>query len=139
MTLFETAEKFFHTCETLAGWDACKTLVAENATFTGQCEPLMEVKTVEGYVDWVTGLGTITAPDSSYKLHASGFDKEKSTAIFFATFTATHTGDGGPVPPTKKTTNTDYVYAIKMNDAGKVVAMTKIWNASWAMRELGWM
>lgn len=139
MTPFETAEKFFHTCESLAGWDACKIMVAENAIFTSQCEPLMDVKTVEEYVNWVTGLGTITAPGSSYKLHASGFDKEKNTAIFFATYTATHTGDGGPVPPTKKTTNTDYVYAIKMNDAGKVIAMTKIWNASWALRELGWM
>ena len=28
---------------------------------------------------------------------------------------------------------------LKMDDDGKIVSMTKIWNAPWAMRELGWM
>ncbi|MBL4706262.1 MAG: hypothetical protein JKY54_17170 [Flavobacteriales bacterium] len=139
MSLFEKAKKFFTSCESLEGWDACKGLVAENAKFDCQSEALIEVKTVNGYVDWVTGLGTVTAPGSSYKLHAAGFDEAKKTAIFFATYTATHTGEGGPVSPTGKTTNTDYVYSIQMNDDGKVVSMTKIWNAPWAFRELGWM
>ena len=139
MTLLESAEKFFHTCESLDGWDACKDFVVEDAEFIAQSEPLTEVKTVKGYVNWLTGLGTITAPGSNYELHAAGFDEANKTAIFFATFTGTHTGEGGPVPPTNKTTNTHYVYSIKMNDDGKVVSMTKIWNAPWAMRELGWM
>jgi len=26
-----------------------------------------------------------------------------------------------------------------MNDEGKIESMTKIWNAPWALRELGWM
>ena len=139
MTLLESAEKFFHTCESLDGWDACKDFVVEDAEFIAQSEPLTEVKTVKGYVNWLTGLGTITAPGSNYELHAASFDEANKTAIFFATFTGTHTGEGGPVPPTNKTTNTHYVYSIKMNDDGKVVSMTKIWNAPWAMRELGWM
>ncbi|NQU35943.1 MAG: hypothetical protein HQ521_22155 [Bacteroidetes bacterium] len=139
MNLFEKAEKFFHTCESLEGWDSCKDFVAENAEFIAQSEPLTEVTTVKGYVDWVTGFGTVTAPGSTYELHAAGFDEANKTAIFFATYKATHKGEGGPVPPTNKTTHTHYVYAIKMNDDGKVVSMTKIWNASWALRELGWM
>ena len=139
MNLFENAKKFFHNCESLKGWEECKDLVAENAGFDGQCEPLTEVKTVKAYVDWMTGLGTVTAPGCSYELHTAGFDETKNTAIFFATFTGTHTGEGGPVPPTNKTTDSDYVYALKMNKAGKVAGMTKIWNASWALRELGWM
>ena len=139
MTLFENAEKFFQACESSAGWDECKYFVTENAEFIAQCEPLTEVTTVKGYVEWMAGFGTITAPGSKYELHASAFDEANKTAIFFATYTATHTGEGGPVPPTNKTTNTDYVYAIKMNDDGKVESMTKIWNAPWAMRELGWM
>lgn len=55
------------------------------------------------------------------------------------TFHATHSGDGGPVPPTGKSTDTDYVYVLKMDADDKVSHMTKIWNAPWAMRELGWM
>jgi len=139
MNLLETAEKFFHTCESLKGWDACKDSVADNAKFIAQCEPLTEIKTVKDYVGWVTGLGTITAPGCAYELHASAYDEANKTAIFYATFTGTHSGEGGPVPPTNKTTNTHYVYALKMNDKGKIESMIKIWNASWALRELGWM
>ena len=76
---------------------------------------------------------------SSYEINASAYDNGKKTALFFATFTGTHSGDGGPIPPTNKTTNSQYVYALKMNDEGKIESMTKIWNSSWALRELGWM
>jgi len=139
MNLFKTAEKFFHTCESLKGWDACKDYVTDNAKFITQCEPLTEIKTVKDYVGWVTGLGTITAPGCTYELHTSAYDDVNKTAIFYATFTGTHSGEGGPVPPTNKTTNTHYVYVLKMNDEGKIESMTKIWNASWALRELGWI
>jgi hypothetical protein len=43
------------------------------------------------------------------------------------------------VPPTNKQANTEYVYFLKMNDEDKVESMQKVWNASWALRELGWM
>ena len=86
----------------------------------------------------MTGFGVI-APDGNYKLHTSAYDEANKTAIFYATFTGSHTGEGGPVPPTHKTTNSHYVYALKMNGKGEIESMTKIWNASWALRELGWM
>ena len=139
MNLFENAKLFFHNCESAKGWDACKNYVAENATFEAQSEPLVEVKTVRDYVNWMAGLGTITAPGCSYEIHASAYDEAKNVALFYATFTGTHTGDGGPVPPTNKTTNSQYVYALTMNSDGKISSMTKVWNASWALRELGWM
>jgi hypothetical protein len=28
---------------------------------------------------------------------------------------------------------------LDMNDEGKIRSMQKVWNAPWAMRELGWM
>ena len=139
MDLLENASKFFHNCESAKGWEACKDYVAEKAKFNAQSEPLVEVITVKDYVDWMAGLGAITMPGSSYEINASAYDKGKKTALFFATFTGTHSGDGGPIPPTNKTTNSHYVYALKMNDDGKIESMTKIWNASWALRELGWM
>lgn len=139
MNAFENASKFFHNCESAKGWDACKEYVAENAKFKAQSEPLVEVTAVKDYVDWMAGLGTVTMPGCSYVIHSSAYDDANNTAIFYATFTGTHSGEGGPVPPTNKTTNSDYVYALKMNDEGKVESMTKIWNASWALREVGWM
>jgi hypothetical protein len=36
-----------------------------------------------------------------------------------------------------KSTNTDYVYVMEF-DGDKIRHMTKIWNAGWAMRDLGW-
>ena len=139
MNSFRNAEAFFHNCESGKGWDACNPYVAENAKFDAQSEPLIEVKDVKSYVEWMAGLATITMPGCSYELHSSAFDETNKKAIFFATFNGTHTGEGGPIPPTNKTTNTQYVYVLKMNDEGKVVNMTKIWNASWALGELGWM
>lgn len=139
MTSFKNAEKFFHNCESIAGWDACKDYVADNAEFSAQSEPLTDIKTVKEYVDWMTGFGTGIAPGAKYELHTSAYDEANQTAIFFATYTATHSANGGPVPPTNQTTNSDYVYTLKMNDDGKIISMKKIWNAPWAMRELGWM
>ena len=139
MTPFETAEKFFHACESLEGWEGCQGFAAGDATFTGQCEPIADITTLEGYCEWMKGFGTVTAKGCSYDLHTSAWDAANSTAIFFATFHGTHVGDGGPVSPTNKSTASHYVYVVKMNDEGKVAAMTKVWNAPWAMAELGWM
>ncbi len=139
MSAFDTAKAFFEACEQPAGWAACERYVEPGATFTAQAEPLTDVNTVEGYCEWMKGFGTVTAPGASYDLHAAAYDEASRTATFFATYHATHTGDGGPVPPTRQSTESHYVYVIRMSASGKVEAMTKIWNAPWAMRELGWL
>ena len=120
MSGFENATKFFHTCESVRGWDECGKYVEPDASFSAQCEPLVEIKTVEEYVHWMTDFCEAIAPVGSYKLHSSAFDDTTRTAIFFATFTLIHTGEGGPVPPTNKETNTHYVYIISMNGEDKI-------------------
>ncbi len=139
MTPFETARKFFDACESPLGWEGCKDFVKPGAPFTAQSEPLVEIDTVEAYCEWMKGFGTVTAAGASYDLHTESFDQESNTAVFFATYHATHVGDGGPVPPTNQSTDSHYVYILKMGDDGRVAEMTKVWNAPWAMRELGWM
>jgi hypothetical protein len=137
-TQFDNAQKFFAACETPLGWEGCKTYVASGAPFTAQSEPLADIRTVEAYCEWMKGFGTITAPGANYTLHTASWDEARRCATFFATYHARHSGPGGPVEPTGKSTDSHYVYVLEMNDAGKVAAMTKIWNAPWAMRELGW-
>ena len=139
MTSFENAKKFFTACEAPEGWEGCKSYVAEGATFRAQSEPLAEINTIQAYCDWMASIGNITAPGATYDLHAAAYDEASNTAIFFATYHARHTGEGGPVPPTNKETHSDYVYVLKMNDENKVARMIKVWNAPWAMKELGWM
>ena len=139
MSKFDKATAFFHACEGLEGWDGCREYVADGAKFMAQCEPLVELTTVEQYCDWMAGVGKGPLAGCGYKLHSSSYDDSTNTALFFATFTATHSGEGGPVPATGKETNSHYVYALKMNEDGLIYDMTKIWNAPWALRELGWM
>ena len=138
MNAFDTAKRFFDACERPAGWAGCREFVEPGATFSAQSEPLADVTTVEAYCEWMLGFGTITAPASSYTLHAASYDEARRTATFFATYHAVHSGDGGPVPPTHQQTHSHYVYALTMSANGKVERMVKIWNAGWAMRELGW-
>jgi len=138
MTAFENATKFFDACELPGGWAGCKPYVAEGASFTAQSEPLADVKTVEAYCEWMYGFATVTAPGATYELHASAYDEKTRTAIFFATYHAKHSGAGGPVPPTHKETHSHYVYFLTMDLDNRVQRMVKVWNASWAIRELGW-
>lgn len=138
MTAFENAKKFFNACEAPEGWTGCKQYVANGAPFEAQSEPLADVNTVEGYCEWMLGFATITAPGATYDLHTCSYDEDNRVATFFATYNAKHTGEGGPVPPTQKETHSHYVYAITMNADNKVEKIVKIWNAPWAMRELGW-
>lgn len=138
MNSFEVAHKFFEACESPLGWEGCKQYVHEDAPFIAQCEPLAEIDTIQGYCDWMAAFGTITSPEGFYDLHSSSYDENSSTAVFFASYHAKHTGEGGPVPPTQKESKTHYVYILKMSDDSKVSQMTKVWNAPWAMKELGW-
>lgn len=139
MTAFENATRFFHACESLQGWEGCRALVADGARFEAQCEPLVEVKTVEDYTHWMAGLGKGPLAGCTYRVHAAGWDEAARTAVFFATLDATHTGEGGPVPPTGKSVSADYMYALRMDADGRVEHMSKVWNAPWSLRALGWM
>ena len=95
MSAFEIATKFFHACESLQGWDGCKDYVAAGAQFSAQCEPLVDIHTVQEYCEWMAGLGKGPLKGCVYELHSSSYDEANKTAIFFATLTGTHVGAGG--------------------------------------------
>ncbi len=139
MNAFESATHFFHACEAPKGWSTCKQYATKDAIFNAQCEPLVDIHRVEDYCEWMAGFAGVTAPGGSYDLHSASYNEESRTALFFATYHARHTGEGGPVPPTQKQTHSHYVMAMTMNKDNKVEKMIKIWNAPWAMKELGWM
>ena len=134
--LTQTAQAFFEACEAGKGWDACSPCCTPNASFSAQSEPLLEIQTLAQYADWMKGM-TGLMPDARYDLKAFATDAERNTVVAYAVFHATHTGEGGPVPPTGRSTSTDYVYVMQF-EGDKIAHMTKIWNAGYAMRELGW-
>jgi len=135
-TMTETARAFFEACESGKGWEACRQYCAENASFTAQSEPLTEIKNLAAYCDWVASLAG-PLPGNSYAVKSFATDEERGNVCAYGVFTGTHTGPGGPVPPTGKQTVTDYVYVMDFAN-GRIRHMTKIWNAPWALRELGW-
>jgi predicted ester cyclase len=69
----ETAQQFFDACETGKGW----------------------------HTDWMKGLFT-PVPDASYEVKSFAVDESRKNVAAFGVFRGTHTGSGGPVPPTGK-------------------------------------
>jgi predicted ester cyclase len=132
----ETAKQFFDACETGKGWDGCAQYCHSDATFSAQAGALDGVVTVEGYTDWVKGLLT-TIPDATAEIRSFGVDEARHNVAVFAVFRGTHTGDGGPVPPTGKSAESDYGFVLDF-EGDKVRHMTKVWNDATALRQLGW-
>ena len=137
MSISETAMKFFEACEAGKGWDECKAYCHSDATFSAQAEPLADVNNLQQYTDWMKGLLTFV-PDARYELRSFGTDDERRSVSAYGVFYGTHTGEGGPLPPTGKSVKTDYVYVMEF-DGDKIRHMTKIWNAGLAMKQLGWI
>ena len=136
MTITETAWEFFEACESGKGGEVCKAWCHDGAPFSCQAGALGEVTTVAGYADWMKGiLGPL--PDGRYELKAFSADEERNTVTAAAVFHGTHTGEGGPIPPTGKAAATDYVYVWDF-EGGKIRHMTKIWNDLPALQDLGW-
>jgi predicted ester cyclase len=135
-SMADTATRFFEACESGKGWNVCSQYCTPDATFAAQAEPLADVKDLQGYTEWMKGLLALM-PDGSYDLKAFATDDERESVVAYAVFSGTHTGEGGPVPPTGKRVNSDYVYVMQF-DGDKIGHMTKIWHAGIAMRELGW-
>jgi predicted ester cyclase len=131
------AEEFFEACEAGKGWEACRAHCMPDATFSSQAEPLAQTRSIEAYTEWMKGLLKFM-PDGRYELVSFAVDEKRQNVSAFARFLATHTGEGGPCPPTGKNTKTDYVYVMEF-EGDKIRQMTKIWNSGWAMRELGWI
>ena len=135
-SITSVAEAFFAACETGKGWEECSAYCTPNATFRAQAEPLLEVKTLAQYTDWMKGIMTVL-PDGRYDVKSFATDAARNNVAAYGVFHGTHTGPGGPVPPTGRRTSTDYVYVMQF-EGDKIAHMTKIWHAGLAMKELGW-
>jgi len=135
-TAADTARQFFEACEAGKGGEVCQAWCHGDASFACQADALADIRTLQGYTEWMKGLlGPI--PDGRYELKCFAADPDRNTVSAYAVFHGTHTGDGGPIPPTGKSLASDYVYVMEF-DGGKIRHMTKIWNDGPALRALGW-
>jgi predicted ester cyclase len=136
-SITEIAKKFFEACDTGKGWEACKQYCKADATFSAQAEPLADIRSLQQYADWMTWLLTFIS-DARYELKSFATDADRKSVCAYGVFSGTHTGKGGPCPPTGKSMKTDYVYVMEF-DGDRIRHMTKIWHAGLAMKELGWV
>ena len=111
-SITDIAEEFFAACETGKGWVVCSAYCTPNATFSAQAEPLLGVKTLAQYTDWMTGIITVL-PDAHYEVKSFATDTARNSVVAYGVFHGTHTGQGGPVPPTARQVSTDYVYVVR--------------------------
>ena len=134
--MVEVARAFFDACETGKGWEVCRQFCTTDASFSAQAEPLEDVHTLEQYTDWMKGLLTILS-DAGYELKSFAADEGRGNVMAYAVFHGTHTGEGGPVPPTGKSAQADYVYVMEF-EGDRIRHITKIWNSGITLKQLGW-
>jgi steroid delta-isomerase-like uncharacterized protein len=132
----KTAQRFFDACESGDGWEACQQYCHAEASFSAQAGALAGIDTLQAYTEWMKGLLT-PVPDGQYEVRSFAVDEDRSNVIAYAVFRGTHTGEGGPVPPTGKKTESDYVYVMQFED-DRIHHLTKIWNDGISLQQLGW-
>ena len=136
VSITDVAKSFFADCDTGKRWAACSAYCTPDATFSAQAEPLMGLKTLAEYTDWMKGIMTVLS-DARYEVKSFATDTIRNNVAAYGVFHGAHTGEGGPVPPTGRRVSTDHVYVMQF-DGDKIVHMTKIWNAGLALKDLGW-
>lgn len=134
--ILEPAKQFFDACETGKGWEGCSMYCHPDATFSSQTTVLADISTLEAYSEWMQGMFT-PVPDGHYELKFFAADEADNSVAAVAVFHGTQTGPGGPVPATGNTVAADYVYHIIFDDV-RIRHMTKIWNDTISLQQLGW-
>ena len=76
-------------------------------------------------------------PDARYEVRSFATDGARNSVAVFGVSRGTHTGPGGPVPPTGCRVSTDCVSVMQF-EGSKIAHMTKVWNTGLALHELGW-
>ena len=131
------AELFFDACETGKGWEVCKEYCHSDATFSAQATALTEISNLEGYTEWMKGLLT-PIPDGNYEIKSFSADEKRHCVTAFAVFHGTHSGEGGPCAPTGNVIAADYVYVMQF-EGSLIRHMTKVWNDTISLTQLGWV
>jgi predicted ester cyclase len=135
-TNLDSANQFFDACDTGKGWEACKAFCHSDATFSSQTTVLADISTLDAYCEWMKNLFT-PIPDGRAELKFIAADEARNSVAAFAIFHGTQTGEGGPVAPTGNSITADYVYHMEF-EGNRIKHITKIWNDTISLQQLGW-
>ena len=132
----DQARQFFDACETGKGWEKCQGYCLPEATFSSQTGALADIVTLAEYCEWMKSL-LISIPDGHYELKFFAGDEERHCVVACAVFHGTQTGPGGPGEPTGNTIAADYAYMLDF-EGPLIRHMTKVWNDTISLQQLGW-
>lgn len=139
MDPLETAKQFFDACELqVLGWEGCRRYVADGATFHSAAASYASIHTIEAYCEQIAAAFRTTFAGSTGHVHAAAYDAEHRTVLLYGDSCAQHTGAGGPVPPTHRQAVIPFVFALRMDAAGKIEHLEKIYDEASGRRQLGW-
>ena len=139
---FDNCQICMAACDSGKGWEACQDQCVPEATFCCQNETLGGMTTVQEYADFIALFGK-ACPNATWTTHTVLWDGVNHTATFVCTYHCQHTESVaglGPLVPTQKTAHSQYCYSIQTDPSrqNKIVHITKIWNDTWMLRDLGW-
>jgi predicted ester cyclase len=102
----DIAGQFFDACESGKGWVGCEQYCHPDATFAAQVHALDGMETLEAYTEWMKKL-LVLLPNGNPEVQSFAVDEERNNVAAFGVFRGTHTGEGGPIPPTGKSAAAD--------------------------------
>ncbi len=76
------AQRFFDACENGKGWEVCQAYCTPDASFSAQAEPLAEMRTLQGYTEWMKGLLGFM-PDGRYTVKSFATDGERNNVCAY--------------------------------------------------------
>lgn len=139
MDAIKTARDFFDACEMqFLGWAGCKEYVADGATFHSAAGSYSGIHTIEAYCEQIHAAFSTVFAGSSGVVHAVAFDPEARVVLMYGDSLAHHTGAGGPIPATMKKATIPFVFALHMNESGKIKHLEKVYDEASGRVQLGW-
>jgi len=138
-TIRQAAERLLRHVKPGQGWESWQPFCHPDAGLrkVGTSSVGMEVH--ESLPEFADSTKVLLAlfPDLREELSSLAIDEEQNTAIAYVVAKGTHTGEGGPVPPTGKSFEVDVVYVMRF-DGDRLRHLTVVMNDLVVDRQLGW-
>jgi len=138
-TLEQTAERFLQTVKPGQGWEAWQPFCHPDAGFRKLGTSAVGMEVHESLPDFAESTKVLVAlfPDLRQELRSLAIDEEQDIAIAYMVTKGTHTGEGGPVPPTGQAFEVDVVWIMQFED-DRMRHLTLVMHDPVVDEQLGW-
>jgi predicted ester cyclase len=138
-TIKQTAERFLRNVKPGQGWDAWQPFCHPDASFRKLGTSAVGMEVHESLPEFAESTKLMAAlfPDLRQDLRSLAIDEEQNIAIAYLVAEGTHTGEGGPVPPTGKAFEVDVVYVMQFEE-DRIRHLTMVMHDLVVDKQLGW-